>query len=950
MNRVRKVIWCPVIVSVSTCILLSIVTSQCYSSDFYCKDKNNKQKNRITRQIRPTGDCNAIGISQNPSSKICVGSFGSQGETGPIGPTGPTGITGPTGPTGITGPIGPLGITGPTGPTGITGPTGLTGPAGLTGITGLTGPTGVTGLTGVTGPTGPIGITGPTGPTGLTGLTGPTGAGLNCVSTTIITSPGVYYLCGDAATVSIQASNVTMDLNGYRVTNGITLTDGVNYVTVKNGDIGPKVGSSTIAADGIVTGNCQNCIFQDLLIERCNNGLHLVGTSSTTISNNKIINCSCNNNTSNGIFLDTIAGNAIQECICRYNLTNTYTGSNSTVSGQTVFGAGVWFSNAQYNTIEGCVCTDNVTGCFSFNKGTDGTITDSRGSAGVTNCVLIGSGIYLASSSNNDVISCVCDRNLYDNMCSNTGGAGAEDAGGGAGVGGGGGGVTVGLSCTCTISGGGIVLDSTSSGNTVQGCSCSNNSTGNLCANTGDVSNGHGGSGAGIGGGGGGSNSLGTGGEATLSIIAGGIYVAGMGNSIEGCVCSGNNASNINSNIGGNVLTGYGAGAGVGGGGGGAGMANLGNASGGACTISILGGAIYVVGSGNGVVGCQCLSNNMNNLSINNNGGAGSNGGGGAGVGGGGGGNYVTSGIAQGGGCIYLINGGGAYLTGIGNSMQGCQCAFNNVANLCNNVGGTSGSAGGGAGVGGGGSDADFGGTCTGNINGGGVYLAGANNSVEGCQCSSNNMSNLCTNTGGAGAGDAGGGAGGGGGGSGIVAGGSGSAIISGGGIYVQNNAMGINGCECNANSTGNLLNNSNISGTAYTAGAGIYLDAASSNVVNDCDMTVNWTCGIIVGKYNNYTLADNLISNCFVDGSTGTTQSTILNGIVSYAQTTTNYFENNTVKNCLQGFVAQTGNSEIYSRNTAYNNGTQYTNVTTLPVVNTSATSGNPACNLAIP
>ena len=206
----------------------------------------------------------------------------------------------------------------------------------------------------------------------------------------------------------------------------------------------------------------------------------------------------------------------------------------------------------------------------------------------------------------------------------------------------------------------------------------------------------------------------------------------------------------------------------------------------------------------------------------------------------------------------------------------------------------------------------------------------------------------MCANTGGEGGPSGTSGAGVGNGGNGNTAGGAGSAITSGGGIYVQNNSMVVNGCECSTNSAGNLLNNSSISGIAYTVGAGIYLDAASYNVVNACELTANWTCGIIVGNYSDHTLTDNLVTNCLVVAS-DTVRSTTLNGIVSYAQTTTNYFENNMAKNCLLGFVSAVITADKFFRNTAYNNATQYSASIT-NAVSMSGTSTLPGVNVTIP
>jgi len=123
--------------------------------------------------------------------------------------------------------------------------------------------------------------------------------------------------------------------------------------------------------------------------------------------------------------------------------------------------------------------------------------------------------------------------------------------------------------------------------------------------------------------------------------------------------------------------------------------------------------------------------------------------------------------------------------------------------------------------------------------------------------------------------------------------------------------------------------------------------------MVNACDLTANVTCGIQLGSpystsYN--TLTKNLIMNCFVNGTVDCTISTSLNGIVSYATTTTNIFQNNTVQNCTIGFyVTTTGTPNKFLQNTAYSNTTQYS----AGITNTASVTGFstlPGVNVTIP
>ena len=189
----------------------------------------------------------------------------------------------------------------------------------------------------------------------------------------------------------------------------------------------------------------------------------MVSSDSTVIRNNKIINCICNNNTYNGILLESISGNVIQECTCNYNL---YSQSSTLTFSQVdvqLTGAGIQFNASNNNSIEGCVCAYNASNCLSQIRGTDGVEGTEGGKAAVGGSSSVtGAGIYLASSNNNIITACVCDNNLIDNMSSGTGGDSYNSfpyGGGGAGVGGAGADSSqTGMAGFCSVIGGGIYL------------------------------------------------------------------------------------------------------------------------------------------------------------------------------------------------------------------------------------------------------------------------------------------------------------------------------------------------------------------------------------------------------------------------------------------------------------------------------------------------------------
>ena len=223
----------------------------------------------------------------------------------------------------------------------------------------------------------------------------------------------------------------------------------------------------------------------------------MVGTSSTSLSNNLIMNCNCTRNVQNGMLLNKFAGITIQECLCTYNLTGSYNNNSQTVQNIALVGSGITMTNAQYNIIDGCVCSYNVSNCFSNNNGTSGT-GSVGGSSAVMNCTFTGGGIYLVASSNNVIKNCLCDNNVTSMMCSNTGGASTSD-GGGAGVGGAGAvSTSAGQAGICSVAGAGIFLDGASANNNIENCECDNNNTGQFCYNFGGQGASGGGSGVAV--------------------------------------------------------------------------------------------------------------------------------------------------------------------------------------------------------------------------------------------------------------------------------------------------------------------------------------------------------------------------------------------------------------------------------------------------------------------
>ena len=95
---------------------------------------------------------------------------------------------------------------------------------------------------------------------------------------TTITQPGSYCLNADiSGTITIDASDVTLNLDGYQVTMGITITSGNNTISILNGTV---VGGSP----GIlVQSGCQNISIQSVLIKNATSGILFENVSGGSV-------------------------------------------------------------------------------------------------------------------------------------------------------------------------------------------------------------------------------------------------------------------------------------------------------------------------------------------------------------------------------------------------------------------------------------------------------------------------------------------------------------------------------------------------------------------------------------------------------------------------------------------------------------------------------------------
>lgn len=186
-----------------------------------------------------------------------------------------------------------------------------------------------------------------------------------------ITSPGSYYLTGNISFIprlgdasqqsgiEIQSNDVTLDLNGFRVSssagtnglNGIIVNGNYKAITIKNGTVAGW-NLDGIAALGVTSGT-----FENLTLDNNNDdGLVVGGTAS-------IRNCRATNNKNRGIVADN--NSTISDCEARSNPKAGIVGTTRCVISRCVVadatsGDGIVADN--YCIVESCT----VNNAFNF--------------------------------------------------------------------------------------------------------------------------------------------------------------------------------------------------------------------------------------------------------------------------------------------------------------------------------------------------------------------------------------------------------------------------------------------------------------------------------------------------------------------------------------------------------------------------------------------------------
>ena len=231
----------------------------------------------------------------------------------------------------------------------------------IQGPPGAPGPQGFQGLMGPTGAPGPSGPTGPVGPTGA-GAPPQVGTEITVLPFTI-TQPGAYFLtqslAGQAGQsgITIQADDVTLDLNGFALTgvpgslHGVDVSQPVQNLRLHQGTV------RDWGMNGVNGINAVASRFQGLTC------LDNLAVGLITGSDCVVLDCIARGQTSTG--LDTLENCLVERCLSTENGSDGIQTSN----GSVVRGC-VVFNNAEdgIETGDGCVVVD----CVARDNGDDG--------------------------------------------------------------------------------------------------------------------------------------------------------------------------------------------------------------------------------------------------------------------------------------------------------------------------------------------------------------------------------------------------------------------------------------------------------------------------------------------------------------------------------------------------------------------------------------------------
>ncbi|MCL4361156.1 hypothetical protein M1446_02245 [Candidatus Dependentiae bacterium] len=236
--------------------------------------------------------------------------------------------------------------------------------------------------------------------------------------------------------ITISASNVVLDLGGYRVNNtagisnldGIVISPNLSNITIKNGSISNFTNRGINIGDG-----CYNITLENLTIQNCFRAWEFIGTAANRIQNIFTKNCrilSCGNSTA-ADFIVTFS-----QCI-KLNMQDCYIAdiNNSTLSTSTVSFlflnfcdnaeiSGINIQNNRGNSTVNCMNLNNISGSkfYDIFIGTNQSVTSTLNIVNLSTISDCSFGkIYSSQNSgsnqlNGFLVTTTLNKNIFDDV------------------------------------------------------------------------------------------------------------------------------------------------------------------------------------------------------------------------------------------------------------------------------------------------------------------------------------------------------------------------------------------------------------------------------------------------------------------------------------------------------------------------------------------------------
>lgn len=261
-----------------------------------------------------------------------------------------------------------------------------------------------------------------------------------------ISAPGSYYLGGNAsaasgrAAVEIDASDVTLDLNGFWVrgainTDTIRVVAGRDRITIRNGSMAlpgedgiDASGSTHVAVEdvtvagaglrGIVVGNHSQV--RRCAVTGCGTAAASVGI--TTGESSVVAGCTADGNSSHGI--DTDQGSTVSDCTASGNgARGIYHRGRGSITGCSALSNGQEGIRGENTvSVEGCTSAinmgrgifltlnANIRGCSTWQNGSDGIVVGNHSVVAHCNSTN-NTGVGIQATSASSVLDCIASSN-----------------------------------------------------------------------------------------------------------------------------------------------------------------------------------------------------------------------------------------------------------------------------------------------------------------------------------------------------------------------------------------------------------------------------------------------------------------------------------------------------------------------------------------------------------